>query len=84
MLGALVAVSPKCPGGQRPFDPLLMFKALVPGRLHNLSHQALKRQIRKDLSFVNFLGLTLADPFPHLGTHTRINLCGDFMRKTGW
>ena len=60
-LEALLAIIPKGPGGQRPFDPLLMFKALVLGRLHNLSDQALERQIRKDLSFMSFLGLTLAD-----------------------
>ena len=63
-LEALVAITPKGPGGQRPFDPLLMFKALVLGRLHNLSDQALERQIRKDLSFMSFLGLTLADRVP--------------------
>ena len=72
-LEAMVAITPKGPGGQRPFDPLLMFKALVLGRLHNLSDAALERQIRKDLSFMShpalslpkgFLGLTLADRVP--------------------
>ena len=63
-LEALVAIVPKGPGGQRPFDPLMMFKALVLGRLHNLSDEALERQIRKDLSFMSFLGLTLADRVP--------------------
>src|SRR6185312_4496663 len=55
---------PKGPGGQKPFDPLMMFKALVLGRLHNLSDQGLERQIRKDLTFMTFLGLTLADRVP--------------------
>jgi len=63
-LEVLVAIVPKGPGGQRPFDPLMMFKALVLGRLHNLSDEALERQIRKDLSFMSFLGLTLADRVP--------------------
>jgi IS5 family transposase len=63
-LEALVAIVPKGSGGQRPFDPLMMFKALVLGRLHNLSDEALERQIRKDLSFMSFLGLTLADRVP--------------------
>ena len=63
-LEALVAITPKGSGGQRPFDLLLMFKALVLGRLHNLSDAALERQIRKDLSFMSFLGLTLADRVP--------------------
>lgn len=61
--GMLVAV-PKGPGGQPPFDPLLMFKALVLGRLHNLSDHALERQIKRDLVFMSFLGLTLADRVP--------------------
>ena len=63
-LEALVAITPKGPGGPRPFDPLLLFKALVLGRLHNLSDAALERQIRKDLSFMSFLCLTLADRVP--------------------
>jgi IS5 family transposase len=60
----LVAVAPKGPGGRPPFDPLLMFKALVLGRLHNLSDEGLERQIRRDLSFMSFLGLNLADAVP--------------------
>lgn len=63
-LESLVAVTPKGPGGQRPFDPLMMFKALILGRLHNLADGALERQIRRDLSFMSFLGLTLADRVP--------------------
>ena len=63
-LEGLVALVAKGPGGQRPFDPLLMFKALVLGRRHNLSEAALERQIRKDLSLMSFLGLTLADRVP--------------------
>jgi IS5 family transposase len=64
VLEKLVAVAPKGPGGRPPFDPLLMFKALVLGRLHNLSDEALERQICRDLSFMNFLGLSLADRVP--------------------
>jgi hypothetical protein len=64
VLEKLVAVEPKGPGGRPPFDPLLMFKALVLGRLHNLSDEALERQIRRDLTFMSFLGLSLADGVP--------------------
>lgn len=60
----LVAVTPKGPGGRPPFDPLMMFKALILGRLHNLSDEALERQIRRDLSFMSFLDLSLADAVP--------------------
>lgn len=63
-LTELTRVDAKGPGGQKPFDPLMMFKALVLGRLHNLSDQGLERQIRKDLTFMAFLGLTLADRVP--------------------
>ena len=62
-LEALVVIIPKGPGGQRPFDPLLMFKALVLGRLHNLSDAALERQIRKDLSFMSHSALSLPKGF---------------------
>ena len=68
VLEQLVAVAPKGPGGRPRFDPLLMFKALVLGRLHNLSDEALERQIRRDLSFMSFLDLNLADAVPDAKT----------------
>jgi transposase, IS5 family len=64
LLEKLLAIIPKGPGGQRPFDPLMMFKALVLGRLYNLSDEALERQIRRDLSFMSFLGMSLSDQVP--------------------
>jgi IS5 family transposase len=63
-LEELTAIVPKGKGGQRPFDPLMMFKALVLGRLYHLSDEALERQIRRDLCFMDFLGLSLADRVP--------------------
>jgi IS5 family transposase len=63
-LEKLVTVAPKGPGGRPAFDPLMMFQALVLGRLHNLSDEALERQIRRDLTFMSFLGLSLADAVP--------------------
>jgi transposase, IS5 family len=64
VLEELTAMVPKGRGGQRRFDPLMMFKALVLGRLYNLSDEALERQIHRDLSFMSFLGLSLADRVP--------------------
>jgi transposase, IS5 family len=64
LLEKLVTITPKGIGGQRPFDPLMMFKALVLGRLYNLSDEALERQIRRDLSFMSFLGMSLSDRVP--------------------
>lgn len=77
VLEKLVAVERKGPGGRPPFDPLLMFKALVLGRLHNLSDEALERQIRRDLTFMSFLGLSLADAVPDEKTFW------DFRQKIG-
>ena len=45
-----------------------MFKALVLGRLHNLSDEALERQICRDLTFMSFLDLSLADAVPDAKT----------------
>jgi IS5 family transposase len=76
-LTELTRKAPKGPGGQKPFDPLMMFKALILGRLHNLSDHGLERQIRKDLTFMAFLGLTLADRTPDEKTFW------DFREKIG-
>jgi IS5 family transposase len=44
-------------GGRPPFDPVLMFKVLVLGRLYNLSDDALEFQINDRHTFMRFLGL---------------------------
>jgi IS5 family transposase len=51
-------------GGRPPFDPVLMFKALVLQRLYNLSDDALEYQINDRLSFMRFLGLDFGSSIP--------------------
>lgn len=54
----------KSSAGRKPFDELLMFKALVLQRLYNLSDHQVEFQIRDRLSFQRFLGLGLEDIVP--------------------
>jgi len=55
-------------GGRPPFDPVLMFKALVLQRLYNLSDDALEYQINDRLSFMRFLGLDFGSNIPDAKT----------------
>lgn len=55
-------------GGRPPFDPVLMFKALVLQRLYNLSDDALEFQINDRLSFMRFLGLDFGSSVPDAKT----------------
>ena len=51
-------------GGRPPFDFLMMFKIMVLQRYYNLSDQQMQFQILDRLSFMRFLGLTMADKVP--------------------
>ena len=51
----------KSAAGRRPFDVVLMFKALVLQQLYNLSDEELEFQIRDRYSFCRFLGLMPED-----------------------
>ena len=53
----LPKAEPKGPGGRHPFDPRMMFKALVIQNLYQLSDERLEFQITDRLSFKSFLGL---------------------------
>jgi len=57
-------VAPKSPGGRRPYDYVLMFKVLILQRYYNISDDQAEYQICDRLSFMRFLGLTLADDVP--------------------
>lgn len=57
-------VEPKGQGGRRAYDYVLMFKILVLQRYYNLSDVQTEYQICDRLSFMRFLGLTLADDVP--------------------
>jgi transposase len=55
-------------GGRRPFDYIMMFKILILQRYYNLSDVQAEFQICDRLSFMRFLGLTLADDVPDSNT----------------
>ena len=47
-------------GGRPPFDPVMMFKALILQAQHNLSDARMEFMIRDRLSWLRFLGLSQA------------------------
>ena len=55
-------------GGRPPFDPVLMFKALILQSLYNLSDDQTEYQIRDRLSFRRFLGLSVDGRVPDAKT----------------
>jgi IS5 family transposase len=60
--------NPKGPGGRPPYDSILKFKMLILQRLYNISDEQLEFQVNDRLSFMKFLGLTLADDVPDCNT----------------
>lgn len=70
---ALVSFGPrtgarKSAAGRKPWDEVLIFKALVLQTLYNLSDEQTEYQIRDRLSFVRFLGLGLEGGVPDATT----------------
>ena len=58
----------KSKAGRKPWDALVIFKAIVLCELYHLSDDQLEYQLRDRLSFVRFLGLGLEDPVPDAKT----------------
>ncbi len=58
----------KTNAGRKPFDVVMMFKALVIQRLYNLSDDELEYQIRDRFSFCRFLGINPEDRTPDAKT----------------
>ncbi len=58
----------KSTAGRRPYDVVLMFKALVLQHLYNLGDDELEFQIRDRYSFCRFLGVTPEDQIPDAKT----------------
>ncbi len=58
----------KSNAGRKPIDVLLMFKLLLLQKLYNLSDEQLEYQVNDRLSFMQFLGLSLADAVPDATT----------------
>jgi len=54
--------------GRKPWDEVLIFKALVIQALYNLSDEQTEYQLRDRLSFMRFLGLGLEDAVPDATT----------------
>ncbi|HUS52772.1 MAG TPA: transposase, partial [Thermohalobaculum sp.] len=58
----------KSAAGRKPWDAVVMFKAIVLCALYNLSDDQVEYQLRDRLSFMRFLGLGLEDPVPDAKT----------------
>ena len=58
----------KSAAGRKPWDEIVIVKALVLQALYNLSDDQVEDQIRDRLSFMRFLGLGLADGVPDANT----------------
>lgn len=58
----------KSNAGRKPLDGILMFKLLILQKLHNISDEELEYQVNDRLSFMQFLGLSLADSVPDATT----------------
>ena len=50
--------------GRRPYDYILLFKILILQPYYNVSYDQAEFQINDRLSFMRFLGLTIADDVP--------------------
>jgi len=62
------AAERKSKAGRKPWDAIVLFKAIVLCGLYNLSDDQVEYQLRDRLSFVRFLGLGLEDPVPDAKT----------------
>jgi hypothetical protein len=58
----------KSPAGRKPWDAVVMFKAIILCELYNLSDDQVEYQLRDRLSFMRFLGLGLEDKVPDAKT----------------
>ena len=67
-LEAAVARADRSKGGRPPFDAVLMFKVLILQTMHSLSDERTEYLIKDHLSFMRFLGLSLADGVPDANT----------------
>ena len=63
-LGRAVPRSDRAKGGRPPYDHVLMFKILILQSSHSLSDERTEYLIKDRLSFMRFLGLSLAESVP--------------------
>ena len=62
------AAQRKSAAGRKPWDEVVIFKALVVQALYNLSDEQMEFQLRDRLSFMRFLGLGIEDRVPDATT----------------
>jgi IS5 family transposase len=55
---------PKGVGGRPPYDYVMMFKIIILQRFYNISDEQVEYQINDRMSFMRFLGLSIADDIP--------------------
>jgi transposase, IS5 family len=67
-LKAAVPRADRLKGGRPPFDHVLMFKVLILQAMHSLSDERCEYLIKDRLSFMRFLGISLADAVPDANT----------------
>lgn len=62
------AAERKSAAGRKPWDAVVVFKALVVQALYNLSDEQTEYQLRDRLSFMRFLGFGIEDRVPELAS----------------
>src|SRR3954453_8285110 len=67
-LEAAVSRADRSKGGRPPFDHVLMFKVLILQAMHSLSDERCEYLIKDRLSFMRFLGISVADAVPDANT----------------
>ena len=67
-LEAAVSRADRSKGGRPPFDHVLMFKVLILQTMHSLSDERCEYLIKDRLSFMRFLGISVADAVPDANT----------------
>lgn len=71
----------KSKAGRKPWDAVVIFKAIVLCELYSLSDEQIEYQLRDRLSFMRFLGLGLEDRFR---MRRRSGCTGSGSSRRGW